>query len=26
VDASKGMLEKAKVKGSYTELEELFLG
>ncbi len=26
VDASKGMLEKAKVKGSYTELVELFLG
>jgi predicted TPR repeat methyltransferase len=26
VDASKGMLEKALVKGSYTELEELFLG
>ena len=26
VDASKGMLEKAQVKGSYTELEELFLG
>ena len=26
VDASKGMLDKAQVKGSYTELEELFLG
>ena len=26
VDASAGMLEKAKVKGSYTELHELFLG
>lgn len=26
IDASKGMLEKAEVKGSYTELDELFLG
>jgi predicted TPR repeat methyltransferase len=26
VDASKGMLDKAAVKGSYTELKELFLG
>ena len=26
VDASAGMLEKARVKGSYTELQELFLG
>ena len=26
VDASKGMLEKAKLKESYTELKELFLG
>ena len=26
VDASKGMIEKATVKGSYTELHELFLG
>ena len=26
VDASKGMLEKAHKKGSYSDLEELFLG
>jgi predicted TPR repeat methyltransferase len=26
VDASRGMLDKAQVKGSYTDLEELFLG
>jgi predicted TPR repeat methyltransferase len=26
VDASAGMLEKARVKGSYTDLHELFLG
>ena len=26
VDASKGMLEKAAVKGSYSDLKELFLG
>jgi predicted TPR repeat methyltransferase len=26
VDASKGMLDKARVKGSYSDLEELFLG
>ena len=26
VDASRGMLDKAQIKGSYTELKELFLG
>ena len=26
VDASKGMLDKAQIKGSYSDLEELFLG